>query len=198
MITLYWCPRTRAIRALWLLEELAAPYDLVHIDIRDEAAKSDPAFRAASPMGKVPAIADGDVRLWDSAAIALYLADRFPEAGLAPTSGDPLRARYLQWMVFTPSVLEPAMAEKLGEWPTSRFSHGWGDYPSMMEMLEVGLAAGPWILGPHFSAADVLLGSSLNFMKMFGILSENPVFEDYIARCTARPAFARAMEKEVA
>lgn len=196
MITLYWCPKTRAMRGLWLLEELGEPFEVAEINIRDPKSRHDPAFRAASPMGKVPAIADGEVRMAESAAIGLYLADRYPSAGLAPPADHPDRGRYLYWMVFTPGVIEPAMAERFNGWEPNRGQHGWGDFNSMVDTLERGLQPGPWLLGEHFSAADVLVGSSVNFMRMFGILPDSAALTAYVDRCTQRPAFRRAMERE--
>jgi len=108
MIKLYWHPLTRSIRVLWMLEEIGAPYDLIDIDIRDNTARANPAFLAASPMGKVPAIEDGHTRMAESAAICLHLADRFPEKNLSPGIDDPQRGKFLYWMFFTPSVIEPA------------------------------------------------------------------------------------------
>jgi glutathione S-transferase len=78
---LYWCERTRAVRAVWMMEELGVPYERVRIDIRNEQSRADPAFRVASPMGKVPALEDGAVRIWDSGAICAYLADQYPTYG---------------------------------------------------------------------------------------------------------------------
>lgn len=196
MMKLYWCPRTRASRALWMLEEAGAAYELVHVDIRDPEPKTDPDFCAASPMGKVPALVDGDAKLSDSAAICLYLADRFPASGLAPAPDDPLRARYLYWMVFTPGVIEPAMAEKFGGWEPNRLSHGWGDYDSMIETLEAGLSPGPWLLGERFSAADVMVGSSVHFMQLFGILPDRAALTAYAERCLARPAYRKALARD--
>ncbi len=196
MITLYWCPRTRASRALWLLEELGAPFEVVEIDLRDAEARKDPDFRRASPMGKVPAIRDGEVQMAESAAIGLYLADRYPAAGLAPAIDAPSRGQYLYWMVYTPAVIEPAMAERFNGWEVNPGSSGWGNFDRMVETLERGLQPGPWLLGEAFSAADVLVGSTVNFMRMFGILPENPVLGAYLERCLARPAYAKAMARE--
>jgi len=200
MITLFWCPRTRASRILWLLEELGEPFELREIDIRDPDSRSDPDFQLASPMGKVPAIMDtapaGVVRIADSAAIGLYLADRYPDAGLAPALNDVRRGSYLYWMIYTPGVIEPAMSEKFGGWQVDRASCGWGNFDTMIEVLERGLDPGPWLLGKQFSAADVLVGSSVYFMKQFGVLPENRVLADYAERCLARPAFARALARE--
>ncbi len=194
---LYWCPKTRAIRALWMLEELGVPFERVLIDIRDPAAKALPAFRAASPMGKVPALEDGAVRINDSGAICAYLADQYPQAGLAPAIGHPQRGAYLQWLMFTNSVIEPAMAEKFSNSPVSAAAHGWGSFPQMLESLRGALAPGPWVLGERFSAADVLLGMSCHFMRQFKAITDEPVLFAYADRCAARPAFQRAAALDV-
>lgn len=190
---LFWCPRTRSLRALWLLEELGVPYERVFIDIRDPGLTRDPEFKLASPMGKVPALADGKVRLADSAAIGLYVADRYPAAKLAPAIDDPMRGAYLWWMIYTPGVIEPAMAEKFSGIAPNRLSHGWGDFELMIETLENGVKDGPWLLGDKFSAADVLVGSSAYFMKQFGMLPQSKPIEAYIDRCLKRPAYERAL-----
>ena len=193
---LFWAPKTRAVRAVWMLNETGVPYERVLIDIRDRAKARDPEFALASPMGKVPALADGEARLADSAAICLYLADRYPTARLAPAASDPERARYLWWMLFTPAVIEPAMSEKFLKTPSDRFRSGWGDFDLMMETLEKGLGAKPWILGERFSAADVMLGSSAVFMREFGLLPASKAIEAYSERCLARDAYRRAIESE--
>lgn len=200
MITLFWCPQTRASRILWLLEEMEEPFEVRLIDIRDPDSKSDADFVAASPMGKVPAIMDttpnGVVRMADSSSIALYLADRYPASGLAPAIDDPARGKYLYWMTYTPGVIEPAMMEKFTGQEVSRASSGWGNFDTMVEVLEAGLEEGPWLMGEQFSAADVLVGSSVYFMKMFGILPDSPVLSAYGDRCLARPAYARALARD--
>ena len=199
MIKLFWCPQTRASRILWMLEEMGEPFAIETVDLRQPETKSTE-FLAASPMGKVPAIADATadsvVNIADSSAIALYLADRYPASALAPAIDDPLRGSYLYWMTFTPGVIEPAMAEKFNNWEVNRGSSGWGDWDLMMEVLEKGLEPGPWLLGERFSAADVLVGSSVYFMKIFGILPENPVLGAYVERCLARPAYAKALARD--
>ena len=195
MIRLFWCPQTRASRILWMLEEMDEPFEVEMVDIRNPSSKSAE-FLAASPMGKVPAIEDGPVKIADSSAIALYLADRYPACGLAPAIDDPLRGSYLYWMTFTPGVIEPSMAEKFNQWEVNRGSSGWGNYDLMMEVLEKGLETGPWLLGERFSAADILVGSSVYFMKLFGILPETPVLETYLKRCLARPAYVKALARD--
>jgi glutathione S-transferase len=194
MLTLYWCPQTRASRTHWLLGELGLDFELKLINLRDPDSRSDAGFRAASPMGKVPAISDGDVKLAESAAIAIYLADRYPDAGLAPSLDHPQRGSYLYWTLYTPAVIEPAMMERFNGWEVNPGSSGWGNFDRMIETLEHGLGKGPWILGDRFSAADTLLGSSVYFMQAFGILPESAALKAYVERCLARPAYARALE----
>jgi glutathione S-transferase len=194
---LYWYPKTRALRGVWMLEELGVPHERVLIDIRDANAKADPAFRAVSPMGKVPALEDGPTRLWDSGAICAYLADQYPQAGLAPPIGHPDRGRYLQWLMFTNAAIEPAMAEKFSGAPASTSAHGWGSYELMLDVLRGGIAQGPWILGANFSAADVLLGTACRFLQQFKILGDEPLLSAYTERCTARPALQRALALDV-
>lgn len=191
---LFWCPQTRSARAIWMLEELGVPYERVLIDIRDPAKPRDPEFAKASPMRKVPALADGEVRLADSSAICVYLSDRYPKARLAPAIDDPRRGAFLWWMFFTPGVIEPAMSEKFAKIAPNRQRSGWGDFDLMIETFERGLERGPWILGDAFSAADVMVGSSAVFMKQFGMLPANAAIEAYAARCLARPAYQRAQE----
>ncbi len=190
---LYWAPRTRASRVAWMLEELGVDYERVPVTLGDPDGLDDPDFRSASPMGKVPAVADGDVHVADSAAVCLYLADRYGAGRLAPAVDDPLRGRYLYWMTFTPGVLEPSMAEKASGWKTNPRQHGWGDFESMIRTLEDGLVPGPWLLGESFTAADVMVGSSCVFLRMFGMLPESPLIEAYADRCLARPAYKRAL-----
>jgi len=193
---LYWCPKTRSLRALWLLEEAGVAYERVLIDIRSDLAKSDAAFRRASPMGKVPALEDGAVQMWDSGAICAYVAEQYPAQALAPPIGSPLRGAYLQWLMFTNAVIEPAMAEKFAKLPTNPTAYGWGSFELMISTLRSALEPGPWILGERFSAADILLCMSCHFMGQFGLLESEPVLTAYAERGRARPAFQRAMAAE--
>lgn len=195
---LYWCAQTRAARAVWMLEELGKPYERVQIDIRNPEAPRESEFALTSPMGKVPALADGDVRLSESAAICLYLADRYAPGRLAPALDDDRRGPFLYWMFFTPAVIEPAMSEKVSGGKPNRLQNGWGDFDSMIETFEAGLGKGPWLLGDDFTAADVMVGSSAVFLRQFGMLPESPSIHAYADRCLERPAYAKtlAMESE--
>jgi len=193
-VKLFWCPQTRAARALWMIEELGIDYELVKTDIRAEEDPARSELLTASPMGKVPAIIDGDVRMSESAAICLYLADKYATGRLAPAIDAPERGTYLYWMLYVPAVVEPAMAEKFSGMEPNKHSHGWGDYASMIETLEKGLGSKDWLVGNSFSAADVMVGSTCYFLKKFGILPDNSDLRAYVDRCVERPAYAKAIK----
>ena len=189
---LYWCAKTRAFRIAWLLEELGQPYEREVIDIRVPVAERPAHFLALSPMGKVPLLEDGAASLSDSGAICIWLAERFPDAGLAPPPGTPARADWLQWVLFTNTVVEPAMAEKFAGLEPRPSSYGWGSFDLMLAAFRKQLAAGPWMLGEAFSSADVLMGTSALYLVQFGLVKGDAALEAYVARCQARPAFQRA------
>ena len=189
---LYWAPQTRAQRAIWMLEEAGLEYDMEVIDIRAADRKDSAEFRAASPMGKVPAIVDGAVCMAESAAICMYIADRYAAGRLAPPIEDPQRGRYLYWIMYTPAVVEPAMSEKFNKVPANRGRNGWGDFETMIETFDQALDGRDWILGDGFTAADVMLGSSAIFMRMFEMLPATRNLGNYADRCMARAAWQRA------
>jgi len=199
-VRLYWCPRSRAIRALWLLEELGVPYELVKIDVR-AGEQSDPAFRAISPLGKVPAIVDGDTAVAESGAVLLHLADRYPQAKLAPPPDSPLRGPYLRWMFFGPGCVEPAFADRglKRDGAIPHLASAWGSFDSVVAALRDGLTRGPYLLGEAFSAADVLIGSMLQWgVEVAGLIPNEAPFAGYLARLAARPALRRALRIDAA
>ena len=192
MMQLYWSPRSRSFSSLWLFEETGQPYERVLTDISTGAQKRIE-YLAINPMGKVPALKDGDATLAESAAICAYVAERYPEANLAPKLGDPLRAKYLYWLFFGPGCIEPAMVQLATKIEMNPVAAGWGDAQRVIDVLDNALTEGPWILGENFSAADIVIGSGLNFaVRLFKIIPSRPSFDAYIARCMARPAFQRA------
>jgi glutathione S-transferase len=192
MMQLYWAPRTRSFSALWLMEETGQPYERVLTDI-STGAQRKPEYLAINPMGKVPALKDGDATLAEAAAICAYVAERYPQANLAPPVGDPSRAKYLYWLFFMPGCVEPAMVQVSTKIEMNPVAAGWGDAQRVFDVLDAALAKGPWILGENFSAADVAIGSALNFaVRLFKMVPSRPNFEAYIARCIARHAFQRA------
>ena len=179
-----------------MLEEAGVEYELEHIDIRDGGRQDNVDFRAASPMRKVPALQNHNVQMAESAAICLYIADRYCSGDLAPTIDDPQRGRFLYWLMYTPAVIEPTMSEKLNKIEPNRGRNGWGDFKSMIKTLSDGLGGHTWILGDHFTAADVMLGSSVHFLPIFDLQDDANVLPDYVNRCRQRPAFQTAQSKE--
>ena len=193
---LFWSPQTRSSRAVWLLEEAGVDYDIVPVDIRAPNRKDSAEFRAASPMGKVPAIIDGDVSMSESAAIALYVADRYCAGTLAPAIDDSSRGKFLYWIMYTPAVIEPVMSEKFNNIEPNRGRNGWGDFDLMIETLEAALQDNTWLLGEQFTAADVLVGSRVVFMRMFNMLPDSAVLGAYADRCLARTGYKKALTLE--
>lgn len=183
-------PNTRSTGTVWLVEELGVPYELRKVDVFGGATRAAE-FLAVNPAGKVPAIRHDGKTLTEMAAISLYLADAFPEAGLAPAIGDSLRADYLYWSVFRPGVLEPAIITKSQGLDVDPRMVGWGAWDTVLSLVETQLARGPYILGDRFSAADILIGGALGWLKHFKLMDDNPGIEAYIDRLHARPAYAR-------
>ena len=200
---LHYAPRSRAFRILWLLEEACATYELALYDLRKGTHK-DPAYLALNPDGKVPALVDRGPRgewsviVTESAAISTYLADALPEAGLAPAPTSPERGPYLTWVVYCSAALEPAFADfmfpRQAEIPRS--SVGWPSYDATLARIEHALDRGPWILGDHFSAADEMLGSMLQWLSAWGKLPSRPALERYLASLATRDGLKRAQAKE--
>jgi len=195
-VTLYHSPNTRSTGALILLEELGADYELHVLDMKSGEQRSA-AYLAVNPMGKVPAVLHGDALVTEQVAVFIYLADLYPEAGLAPAIGDPLRGPYLRWIAFYGSSFEPALLDRaMKREPAPPSSAPYGDYDTMLKTLTGQLTRGPWMLGERFSAADVLWGTALRWTTMFKLVPDSPLFADYIARVGARPAAARARAKD--
>ena len=193
MLTLVHAPQSRSTRFLWLLEELATPYEVMRVDIRrgDGSGARDP--RNPHPHGQVPALLDDGVLVSESAAVALYLTDKVPAAGLGASIGDPLRGPYLTWLAYYAGVLEPAMANFFKKRQDAQDK---AIYDGLDERLKSTLESQPWLLGERFSAADILFVSLLLFAR--NALPAHAVYDRWLERCKARPAFARAMAKDAA
>jgi glutathione S-transferase len=192
---LFWAPQTRSQRAIWMLEEAGIDYEMERIALSSPERVDSSEFLAASPMGKVPAIVDGDVAMAESAAICIYLADRYAPGRLAPALDAQERGKYLYWTIYTPAVVEPSMSEKFNNVESNRHRSGWGDFDLMIETWDEALQGREWIVADHFTAADVMLGSSAVFLRMFNMLPETKNLDAYADRCVARPAYQRSMEK---
>ncbi|AZU04486.1 hypothetical protein X907_1963 [Glycocaulis alkaliphilus] len=183
-------PNTRSTGTVWLVEELGVPYELRKVDVFGGETR-EAEFLKINPAGKVPAIRHKGKTLTEMAAISLYLCDEFPKAGLAPAIGDPLRADYLYWSVFRPGVLEPAIVTKAQNLDVDPRTVGWGEWETVITLIETALEDGPYLLGERFSAADILIGGALGWLKHFKLMPDNPRIDDYITRLHARPAYAR-------
>lgn len=197
-ITFYHSPNTRSGGVRILLEELGAPYDLAPVNMK-AGEQRQPAYLAINPMGKVPAIRHGDAIITEQVAIMLYLADLFPEAGLAPALDDPLRGPYLRWMVYYAACFEPAVVDRaLQREPGQQAMSPYGNYDSMLDTLVAQIARGPYFLGDRFSAADVLWGTALTWTTGFKLVPERPEIMAYLARISGRPSVARVMAADAA
>jgi glutathione S-transferase len=196
-IVLYHHPLSRAANVVWMLEEVGVPYELRHVDIRAGQQKA-PQVLALNPMGKLPILTDGDAVVTESAAIALYLADRYAYGTLAPRVDDPARGTYLRWSFFAPSVIEPGAMAKLAGWSFKDGQAGWGSHDAMMAAMESAIADRAFILGDTFSMADVVFGGTLRYMLGFKMVEARPAFTAYAERLAARPALQRAEARNAA
>jgi len=195
-VTLYHAPNTRSSGALILLEELGAPYDLHWINMK-AGEQRKPAYLAINPLGKVPAVTHGAALVTEQVAIYIFLADLFPQAGLAPALTDPLRGPYLRWLVYYGSAFEPAAIDKaLKREPAPLAMSPYGTFEAVIDTLAAQLNGGPYLLGERFTAADVLWGTALNWMIGFKIVPARPEFTAYVARITARPAFKKVADMD--
>ncbi|MFO0668080.1 MAG: glutathione S-transferase family protein [Polyangiaceae bacterium] len=196
-IALYHHPFSRAANVVWMLEEVETPYELRFVDFMAGAHKA-PDVVALNPMGKLPILVDGDVVVTESAAIALYLADRYAYGRLAPRVDDPARGTYLRWSFFAPSVIEPGAMAKRAGWEFKASQAGWGEHEAMLSAMESAVAGRQFVLGETFSMADVVFGGTLNYMLTFKLIEARPSFAAYVDRLKARPAFQRAEARNAA
>lgn len=195
-VIFYHNPRSRAAIVHWMLEECGIDYEIRPVDLEKGGHKT-PEFLAINPMGKIPAIvADGTV-ITETPAIIAWLADAFPQAGLAPPVGSPERGTWYRWLFFGGSCFEPALLDRMlnRPEPENKMALGWGSYQAVLTALERALDPGPYLLGDGFSAADVYIGAQLNWAMMFGApgIKDNPVLAGYVERVTARPAYRRTL-----
>ena len=200
---LYFMPRTRAIRPLWLLEELGVPYELVKLDPSKQENKT-PAYLAVHPLGEVPALVDGDVTLIESSAICLYLADRFPEKHMAPLVGSTERGPYYQWLLFAEVSIEPVVLEfyKHAQLPEEKkaSAHLQDELArhrvrmnDVLNVVDTGLNGREFLVGGHFTAADLVMASILHLANTLKLLEGHPRLVEYVKLHTRRPAVMRAV-----
>ncbi len=194
IVTLFHSPQSRSGAALVLLEELGAPYKL-HVLNMKAGEQRRPEYLAVNPMGKVPAIRHRDTLVTEQVAISIYLADAFPGAGLAPAIGDPERGAYLRWLVFYAACFEPAVSDRaMNREAGAAQSSPYGDFDTMYETLVQHLSRHPFFTGERLSAADILWGTALHWMTMFGLVPERPVITDFVQKIVSRPSYKVMMD----
>ena len=187
-------PMSRGRIVRWMLEELGVEY---RTQVQEYGASmKSPEYLAINPMGKVPAIQHRGVVVTEAAAICAYLADAFPQAGLAPALDDPLRGSYYRWLFFAAGPVEAAVTAKgmgLLAPADQAMMAGYGSYEQTIDALEQAAAsASPWLLGERFTAADVYVGSQVDFGMAFKSIPERPAFTAWAERLRGREAYRRA------
>jgi glutathione S-transferase len=194
-IVFHHAPMSRSNIVHWMLEELGIPYELHAISL-DRGDHKKPEYLTVNPMGKVPAITHQGVTITEAAAICAYLADEFPASKLAVPTGSPQRGLYLKWLFFSPSCLEQAMLDRAHDRPpVPARASSYGDYDTVMDTVAQAVADGPYLVGQQFTAADVVLGSCLQYGTMIKALPERPEFGAYMKRLSQRPALQRSFVK---
>lgn len=182
---LYFNPQSRAVTVKWMLDECAAQYELVPIDFTKREHKTAE-FLKINPAGKLPALEDRDARVFETAAICLYLGDKYAHANLAPAISASERGRYLSLMVYSTAQLEPAMGDALLKVDTLP-QRGWTDFETAQNVVERELGEGPYLFGDWFTAADIMIGSMFIWKRIFGSPPSSPAMEAYVDRLLARP-----------
>ena len=196
-LTLYHASPSRSSIALWMLEEVGQLYDIHLLSLQKEENRK-PEYLAVNSMGKVPALRHRDTIITEAAAICTYLADEFPQAKLNVPIGDPRRGIYLKWLFFGPGCIEPAVIDRAAprKEEARRSMLGYGDFDTTMNTVAQAVAKGPWLMGDQFTAADVVVGSTIRWGMMFKMIPERPEFIAYAGRIAARAAAQRAEAKD--
>jgi glutathione S-transferase len=197
-LTFFHAPQSRSSGVAILLDELGAQHDLRLIDMK-AGEQRQPAFLAINPMGKVPAILHGSSLVTEQVAVYIYLADLFPEAGLAPALTDPMRGPYLRWTAFYGSCFEPAVVDlAMKREPAPLATSPYGSFDNVIDSLTGQLRDNAFIAGDRLTAADILWCTSLQWIIGFGLLPARPAIAAYVDRVGARPSFARIRERDAA
>lgn len=189
-LTLYTNPMSRGQIARWMLEEVGVPYETVLLDYAADMKSAD--YLAINPMGKVPAIVHDGRVVTECAAICAYLADAFPDAGLAPPME--ARAAYYRWLFFAAGPVEAAITNTAMGFVVPEGKErmtGYGSLADVLAALEGAISVPRWICGDQFTAADVYVGAQVDWGLSFGTIASTPAFETYAARLRERPAYIR-------
>jgi glutathione S-transferase len=197
MLTLYFAPRTRAVRVRWLLEELGLPHELKRVEFN----LPKKVFSQQTPSGKFPVIEDGEVTICESGAIVEYILERYGNGRLAPPIGSPLRGPFLQWIHFAESTLFPPIGvivwhrlyQRDADENPGAIAGAHERARGGFDFVERALAGKAHLLGEEFSAADIMMGFTLVAARTLGVLDESyPAITAYLGRLEARPAFQKA------
>lgn len=200
MLKIYHVPQTRSLRVLWLCEELQLPYEVERVSFSREFRMS-PEWKKMNPVGKVPAMQDGDLVQFESGAMVQYIVDRYGNGKLQPAHGTPEHAHYLQWSWFA----EATFARPIGEIVNHRraFSEEQQSPQAIEEMqararlclqaVDEAMVGKAFILGKEFSAADIMLGYSMMICELFAPSNETPQANDYLKRLQQRDAYQKAV-----
>lgn len=194
-LVFYTHPMSRGRIVRWMLEEVGQPYRTELLDYGTTMKAAE--YLSVNPMGKVPAIKHGDTVVTEAAAICAYLADAFPQAGLAPPPGDSARGPYYRWLFFAAGPVESAVLSKALQVtipPERKGMVGFGSMENVQDALEYAVSQNDFIAGGRFSAADLYVGAHLAWGMGFGTIEKRPAYERYVARLTVRPAAIRANE----
>jgi glutathione S-transferase len=201
-ITLFHCPETRSMRSLWLLNELEIPFE-VHEMPFDLKVLRGPEYLAVHPLGRIPALRDGDMTMYESGAIAQYLTETYPNGkGLGRDPGNPERPHFLQWMHYGETILvhgaslvqqwvfigKEERSAKVIELESKRIGKG-------LEVIDSVLAKQDWLLAGGFSAADTQVGFGVYFLTAFVAMDTFPNVQRYLERIMARPAFIKSQPR---
>jgi glutathione S-transferase len=199
MLKLHFAPNSRAVRSLWLLEELGLEYELNRMDFHPKDLKSD-AHRARHPLGRIPVLEDGDITLWESGAIAEYILERHKNGGLKPSSDAPNYPIYLQWFHYCEGMVMPPINTIVVQTillpPERRDETALGQAQRLLaravQPVEDDMVGKDYLAG-EFTAADTMLGHAIMMSKRMGIVTDDhPNLTAYIERLKARPALQKA------
>jgi glutathione S-transferase len=199
MLRLYHAPLSRSCRIRWLLEELGLPYEIVPMQINPQSLQQ-PDYLAKNPNGRVPTLEDGDTVVWESGAICQYLLERYGEGRLEPDVGAPERAAFLQWLHWSEATALPPISD-LVQHTMLRPEHerlaavvpdAVARIGRCLDVVERALEGREWIAGDEFTAADVMLGYTLELARLLRQLGDRPNTRAYLERLSKRPAFQKA------
>lgn len=196
---LYHSAQSRSTRPRWLLEEIGEPYDIVRFDL-SKGEHKNAEYLKIHPHGAVPAFVDGELVMFESAAICAYLADKYPDKRLAPAVGTPARGRYYQWLVYSVATLEPPVLQVFmhqirlpeAERSAKLLEEGKKKFAEVARVLNNAVRGKTFLLGDQFSAADAMIASTLAWARAMGLVNGYPELEAYVQRCVERPAYKRA------